>query len=245
MSIFRTSNPTLKESIFQPRAYDATSPMTIGGTVNKTAILLLLTVVSGAWVWGRAAAGGGGWAVAASVVALAVAFAISFKREWAPYLAPVYALAEGLMLGSVSALLEASYPGIVTRAVALTLAVMFAMLTCYRAGWIKVTEKFRSVIVAATLGVALVYLLRFVLSLFGVGASFMAGGGTLAVVITVAVAALAALNLLLDFDLIEQGAAAGQPKYMEWYAAFGLMVTLVWLYVELLRLLAILASRRD
>jgi uncharacterized YccA/Bax inhibitor family protein len=168
-----------------------------------------------------------------------------FVKKWAPVLAPLYAALEGLALGSVSALYESRYPGIVFQAVALTFGTLAALLVAYKTRAIKATENFKLGVVAATGAIALVYLLSFVLGMFGMPVGFMHSNGWLGIGISLVVVFVAALNLVLDFDFIEQGANQGAPKYMEWYGAFGLMVTLVWLYLEILRLLSKLNRRRD
>jgi uncharacterized YccA/Bax inhibitor family protein len=174
---------------------------------------------------------------------LIFAFATIFKKTWAPVTAPIYALLEGLVLGSVSAILEVRFPGIAIQAVSLTFGTMVALLLAYRSGLIRVTDKFRLGIVAATGGIALFYVIEMILGFFGVHFTAVNGGGAIGIGFSVFVVIIAALNLVLDFDFIESGARAGAPKYMEWYGAFGLMVTLIWLYFEILRLLSKLRSR--
>jgi uncharacterized YccA/Bax inhibitor family protein len=168
---------------------------------------------------------------------------IIFRPVWSSWAAPVYAVLEGLFLGAVSSFFEFKMPGIVIQAASLTFLTLFAMLFLYRTGIIKVTEKFRMGVFAATGGIALMYLAGFILGLFGVNFPMMHSGGTLGIVIGVVICGVAALNLVLDFDLIDQGAQSGLPKFMEWYSAFALMVTLVWLYLEILRLLSRINSR--
>jgi uncharacterized YccA/Bax inhibitor family protein len=167
-----------------------------------------------------------------------------FKKEWAPITSPIYAVLEGFVLGGISSIFEASYPGIVIQAVGLTFGTLFALLIAYRSGLIKATENFKLGVVAATGGIFLVYMISFVLSFFGTTIPFIHESGTIGILFSLFVVVVAALNLVLDFDFIERGAESGAPKYMEWYAAFGLLVTLVWLYIEILRLLSKLRSRR-
>jgi uncharacterized YccA/Bax inhibitor family protein len=178
---------------------------------------------------------------------LITAIAISFKPNWAPFLAPLYALLEGLFIGGISVIMNAafakSYPGLVMQAVGLTFGVAISMFILYNFRIIKATERFKSVIFTATLGIGIFYLLTMVLRLFGVNVSFMYDSSMLSIGISLFVVAIAALNLILDFDMIEQGAERGAPKFMEWYGAFGLMVTIVWLYIEMLKLLSKLGSR--
>jgi uncharacterized YccA/Bax inhibitor family protein len=179
---------------------------------------------------------------------LIAAIAISFKPNWAGYLAPLYGLLEGLFIGGISAILNAAfaekYPGLIMQAVGLTFGVAIAMFLLYNFRIIRATEKFKSVIFTATLGIGIFYLLTMVLRLFGVNVGFMYDSSLLSIGISLFIVAIAALNLILDFDMIEQGAERGAPKFMEWYGAFGLLVTLVWLYLEILRLLSKLGSSK-
>jgi uncharacterized YccA/Bax inhibitor family protein len=178
-------------------------------------------------------------------VGLITAVVICFKQTWAPMLAPVYALAQGLFMGGISAGFEAQYPGIVVQAVGGTFGTLFCLLAAYQSGLIKATENFKLGIVAATGGIAMLYLVMFVARLFGFPLfDSLFGSGLIGIGFSVVVVAIAALNLVLDFDFIEQGAERGAPKYLEWYGGFALMVTLVWLYLEILRLLAKLQDRR-
>jgi uncharacterized YccA/Bax inhibitor family protein len=237
----RSGNPALREDVFTAARTAGGGVMTVQGTVNKTALLLVLALAtaSAAWVLGTAGGPGvGGWAIGASLVGLGVAIATIVRPQWSPVTAPIYALVQGVVLGLVSMWFEASFEGIAIQAVALTFGVMGAMLVLYRTGVIKVTQRFRAGVLAATLGIAVVYLVALGLSLFGVRVPFLWDGSPLGILISLVIVVVAALNLLLDFDLIERGARSGAPAYMEWYAAFGLLVTLVWLYLELLRLLA-------
>ena len=174
---------------------------------------------------------------------LILALVTTFKKEWAPVTAPLYALVEGFFLGAISAMYELRFDGIVFQAVALTFGTLGALLLAYRSGLIKATENFKLGVVAATGGIFLIYLVTFVLGFFGVNVPFVHESGLLGIGFSLFVVVVAALNLVLDFDFIESGVDAGAPKYMEWYGAFGLMVTLVWLYVEFLRLLSKLQSR--
>ena len=167
-----------------------------------------------------------------------VAMVTIFKKEWSPITAPIYALLEGLVLGGVSAMLEMRFHGIAIQAVALTFGTLVAMLLAYRTGLIKVTDKLRLGIVAATGGIAVFYFLQFILGFFGVHFTTINGSGPIGIGFSIVVVIVAALNLVLDFDLIENGARYGAPKYMEWYGAFALMITLIWLYFEILRLLS-------
>ena len=220
--------------------------MTIGGTVNKTAFSLLILLVTASYVWNRGAADSALWTfvMVGGIGGLVVAMATIFKQTWAPVTTPLYAALEGLALGGISVVFEATYPGIVSQAVFLTFGTLAALLMAYRSGVIRATENFKLGVVAATGGIALVYLLSFVLGFFGIGIPLIHSSGTFGILFSVFVVVIAALNLVLDFDFIEQGAERRAPKYMEWYGAFGLLVTLVWLYLEILRLLSKLQSRR-
>src|SRR5437879_525915 len=244
MALMRTSNPALNAKTFADLRREPTAPaMTVEGTVNRTAFLLLLVVVPAAWVWAQVRAAlqpsvAGPWIMVGAIGGLVVALVTIFKKEWAPVTAPIYAALEGLAIGGLSAVLESQYHGIVLQAVGLTFGVMLCMLVAYRTGLIKVTDRFRTVVVAATGAIALMYLVTLVLAFFGVMVPFIHETGTAAIVVSLVIIAVAALNLALDFDFIEQAVGVGAPKYVEWYAAFGLMVTMIWLYLEILRLLS-------
>ena len=219
--------------------------MTITGTVNKTAMSLIVLLVAAMYVWGKGAQGQLPmfWMWGGVIGGFAVAMVTTFKPVWAPYTTPLYAALEGLALGGISYVFEQMYPGIVAQAVFLTFGTLGALLFAYRSGIIRATENFKLGVFAATGGIGLVYLLSFVLGFFGISVPLIHSSGTFGILFSVFVVVIAALNLVLDFDFIEQGAERGAPKYMEWYGAFGLLVTLVWLYLEILRLLAKLQSR--
>jgi uncharacterized YccA/Bax inhibitor family protein len=249
----RSGNPALNDKTFLDigtgRVVDAGNAMTLNGTVNKTAILLMLVVFTAAYTW-RMVAGGTVspmlWPLVLGGVVGGLVFAIAtvIKKTWAPVTAPLYALCEGLFLGAISAIYEARFPGIVMQAVMLTFGTLAALLMAYRSGLIKATENFKLGVVAATGAIALLYLVNLGMQLFGFGGmGFIHESGPLGIAFSLFVVTIAALNLVLDFDFIESGVEAGAPKYMEWYAAFGLVVTLVWLYLEILRLLSKLNSR--
>ena len=250
MALIRTSNPALNARTFADLRRDPTaSPMTLEGTVNKAALLLFLVVVPAAWVWSQVRTAFdpsvvGPWILLGGIGGFIAAIVTVFKKEWSPVTAPVYAALEGLALGGLSALLETKYPGIVMQSVGLTFATLAAMLIAYRTGLIKATERFKLGVVAATGAIALYYLVGWALSWFQVAMPFVQGNSTASIVVSGIIVVVAALNLILDFDFIESGVAGGAPKYMEWYGAFGLMVTLIWLYLEILRLLAKSRSRR-
>jgi uncharacterized YccA/Bax inhibitor family protein len=246
----RTSNPALNAKTFTDVRRDPNAPvMTLEGTINKSALLLFLVIVPAAWVWAQVRAAfdqsvAGQWILVGAIGGFVVALVTVFKKEWSPVTAPIYAALEGLALGGLSALFEAKYPGIAMQSVGLTFATLAAMLLAYRSGLIKPTERFKVGVVAATGAIALYYLIGLGLSFFGVAMPFLQGNSTASIVVSGVIVVVAALNLILDFDFIQTGVTGGAPKYMEWYGAFGLMVTLVWLYLEILRLLAKVRSRR-
>lgn len=238
----RSGNPVLTDDTFRsvPRSGE---PMTLGGTVNRTAIMLALVLITAAWTWNQFYVSQNPAAVApymwiGLIGGLILALVTVFKKTWAPITAPIYALLEGLALGGISAVFEARFPGIVLQAVGLTFGTLAALLVAYRTGLIKVTDNFRLGVVAATGGIFVVYLVDMVLRLFGVNIPFIHEGGMIGIGFSIFVVIIAALNLVLDFDFIESGVSARAPKYMEWFGAFALMVTLIWLYLEILRLLA-------
>jgi uncharacterized YccA/Bax inhibitor family protein len=238
----RSTNPVLKERAFAG-AIPTGETMTIQGTVNKTGLLLLFVVATAAWTWGLAHSetpeAAYPWMLGGLVGGLVVALVTIFKKEWSPISAPIYALLEGLVLGGISAIFDKSYPGIAMQAISLTFGVMFVMLLAYKMRIVQATRGFKLGVIAATGGIAIVYAINMVMSLFfHTQMSFLYASTPLGIGISVFVVIIASLNLIIDFDMIETGARMGAPKYMEWYGAFGLMVTLVWLYMEMLRLLS-------
>jgi uncharacterized YccA/Bax inhibitor family protein len=245
----RTSNPALADNTFTGFGRIAREEqMTIQGTANKALLLLLCVLLTAAWTWNIFYRSMNPQTVMPLMLVGAIggfifALITIFKMTWAPMTAPIYALLEGLVIGGASSLAEAQFPGIVIQAVGLTFGTCLALLLAYKSRLIRATENFKLGVVAATGGIALFYLLTMVLGFFGVRLSFFYDSGPLGIAISVIIVIVAALNLVLDFDFIEQGAAAGAPRFMEWYAAFGLMVTLIWLYLEILRLLMKLRSR--
>ncbi len=237
-----SGNPTLSKKTFQQvgQAVPADGSMSIAGTINKTAILFLILILGASiswyqpwpvFVWGGAIGG------------FIVAMVTIFKKEWSPITAPIYAGLEGLFLGGISLMYANAFDGIVFNAVMLTLGVFAAMLMAYRSGLIEVTQQFRMGVVAATGGIFLVYIASFILGFFGIELSLITGTGYMGIGFSLIIVGVAALNLVLDFDMIEKGAQANAPKYFEWYTSFGLMITLVWLYIEILRLLSKLQRR--
>lgn len=246
----QTANPVLSNKTFDGLSGFASqdSTMTVGGTVNKTGVLLACALAGAAWTWSRFSMANPAavmpYLLGGGIAGFVLALITTFKMSWAPITAPLYALAEGLLLGGLSAMVEAKYPGIAMQAVAMTFGTLACMLLAYRTGVIRATERFKLGVIAATGAIFVVYLVSWLLSMFGFHAlAFLNGNGLIGIGVSVVIAGVAALNLILDFDLIETGAQSGAPKYMEWYGAFALMVTLVWLYIEILRLLSKLRSR--
>jgi uncharacterized YccA/Bax inhibitor family protein len=219
--------------------------MTIGGTVNKSFMLLALLIGAAVISWVMFFNGYDMFPlmVGGAIGGFVLALIISFAPKSAPFLAPIYAVAEGLFLGALSANYESLYYGITLQAALLTMCVFLGMLLAYKTGLIKASPGFRRGIIAATAGVALVYLLSFVLGLFGVTVPYLHDSTPIGIGISIVIIIIAALNFVLDFNFIEEGAQQGAPKYMEWYGSFGLLVTLVWLYIEIIRLLSKLANR--
>jgi uncharacterized YccA/Bax inhibitor family protein len=254
----KTSNPALSGDTFRGQygsqyggmgsLVDAANRMTLAGTVNKTALLLLCAIATAAWTWHlfmleRDMAAVMPLMVVGMIGGFIFALVTTFKKQWAPVTAPIYALLEGLVLGGLSAIMDLRYPGIGIQAVSLTFGTLFVLLLAYRSGLIRVTQKFRLGVIAATGGIMVFYLAQMLLGFFGVQFFSINGSGLIGIGFSLIVVAVAALNLVLDFDFIEQGVQAGAPKFMEWYGAFGIMVTLVWLYIEILRLLSKLQRR--
>ena len=248
-TMMRTANPALNDKTFQyPGAVGYQETMTLQGTVNKTGMMLLMLVASAAYTWSLFLEQNMQslmiWMMIGIVGGLIVSFVTVFKKQWSPITAPLYAVLEGFALGGISAILEATYEGIVLQAVALTFGTAGCLLVAYKSGMIKATENFKLGIVAATGGIALIYLVGWIMSFFGTSIPYIHENGLIGIGFSLVVVVIAALNLVLDFDFIEKGAEQGAPKFMEWYAAFGLMVTLIWLYIEILRLLSKLNSRK-
>ncbi|PCI39933.1 MAG: hypothetical protein COB53_02360 [Elusimicrobia bacterium] len=249
----RSANPTLSQDTFIDAARmlreAEPSSMTIDGTVNKTGLLLAGCMLTAGFTWNRffteGAASVQGLMMIGLFGGLIAAVVTIFKKEWAPVSAPAYALLEGFFLGGISARFEAMFPGIVIQAVGLTFTTLFSLLMAYKSGLIRATENYKLMVSAATGGICLLYLVNFAMSFFGAQVPYIHESGLIGIGFSMFVVGIAAANLVLDFDFIEAGAEQGAPKFMEWYGAFGLMVTLVWLYLEILHLLAKLQSRRD
>ncbi|HRO48079.1 Bax inhibitor-1/YccA family protein [Agriterribacter sp.] len=251
MELFKSGNPTLSEKMFKSTlTLDSENVMTVRGTLNKFGFLFLMVMATAFFSWYSFGKGVDvtSYMWGGAIGGLVVALVIVFKKTWAPFLAPAYALLEGLFVGAISAYynhaFEATAPYIITQAVGLTFGVAIAMFVLYNMRIIRATETFKSVIITATAGIAIFYLISIVLRFFSIDIPFIHQGSTFGIIFSLFVVAIAALNLILDFDMIERGSDAGAPKYMEWYGAFGLLVTIVWLYLEILRLLAKLNSRK-
>ena len=262
--MIKSSNPALGANVFaSERSFTANEgTMTLQGTVNKTLILLACVVAPAAWVWAKlmpdttstmfaeagvasqAAAGVNGIMMLGAFGGFIMAMITIFNKKGAPITAPIYAVCQGLFLGGISAIFELRYPGIVIQAITLTFGTLFCLLMAYKSGLIKATENFKLGIVAATGAVCLIYVVDMIMGFFHSSITMVHSNGTFGIIFSVIVVAIAALNLVIDFDFIEKGAEMGAPKYMEWYGAFGLMVTLIWLYMEILRLLVKLQGNR-
>jgi uncharacterized YccA/Bax inhibitor family protein len=239
----RSGNPVLSNSTFTDvtqRGYSR--PMTLGGVINRSILLLLLVAGTAAGVWTYSNSHPSAiypMVMVGTLGGFVVAMVTTFKRDWAPFTAPVYAVLEGVFIGGISLVMERQFPGLVLQAVLLTFGVMFALLAAYQSRIIRPSQTFKAVIVGATFGIVIVYLISMVLQLFfHTGIPLIHDSGPVGIIFSLVVVGIAALNLVLDFDFIENGVASGAPKWMEWYAAFALTVTLVWLYIEVLLLLA-------
>jgi uncharacterized YccA/Bax inhibitor family protein len=236
-----TSNPLLSRA--NAFTQEGTDDMTFDGALAKAALLLLICVMAGAFAWAYPAIQMP-VVIVGSLGGFALAITAMFKPIWSPVLAPLYAIFEGLALGAISYLFERAYHGIVLNAVLLTFGVLALMLVLFTSRAIRVTPGLRTGVIAATGAICLVYFLDIILRLFGIHVPFINETGPLGIVISLVIVAVAAFNLLLDFDGIEQGIRAKAPKFMEWYCGMALLITLVWLYLELLRLLSKLQDRR-
>jgi len=245
----RSSNPVMAGRVYEKAGTltAGSSVMTINGTINKVGIMLLLVIAAAAYTWnmvmGAEAGRAGTLAIAGAIGGFVVAMITVFRPQSSAITAPIYAILEGLFLGAISAMINAQYPGVAFQAVLLTIGTLFTMLFLYRSGRIRATPKFRRGVLMATGAVFFAYLISWIMSLFGMPMGFMHSAGPLGILINLVIIVIAALNLILDFDFIEKGSQMGAPKFMEWYGAFGLIVTLIWLYIEFLRLLARFSGR--
>ncbi len=241
---YRSGNPVLTSNAFSIKS-DYSDKMTIGGTVNKTFLTLLILIASAYYSWTYITISNV-LLLPSVICALIVGIITIRKKEWAPITVPIYGVLQGIFLGIISNLFNSMYDGIVITAVSYTLCILFALLSVYRLGLIKPTENFKLGLAAATGGIAIVYGINLVMSFFGSGIPLMDinNSSMYSIGFSLFVIIIAAMNLVVDFDFIEEGSEKGAPKYMEWYGAFGLMVTLVWLYLEILKLLAKMNSRK-
>ncbi len=245
--MLRSANPSMSAKAFDKHAgaAEGSEAMSIQGTVNKTGLMLIILLLPAIYTWQLYMQGSDvtafiwGGAIAGLVLALVTVF----KQEWSPITAPAYAACEGLFLGALSAMFEARFSGIAIQAVALTFGTLACLLLAYSSGVIKVTQNFRMGVAAATGAIAIVYMLNFLLSMFGINMPYLHSNGLIGIGISLVIVVVAALNLVLDFDFIDRASKQNLSRYMEWYGAFGLIVTLVWLYIEFLRLLSKLRSR--
>jgi uncharacterized YccA/Bax inhibitor family protein len=251
MELFKSGNPVLAEKKFEQTVNPSNNDvMTQSGTVNKFALMMILVLAAASFTWKAAAEGKDimSWMLIGAIGGFVLVLIMAFKPQFSYILGPIYALLEGAFVGGISAYYNNAFaayaPNIVMQAVGLTFGVVIAMFLLYRFGVIKATQRFKSIVFASTAGIAIFYLLSFVLRMFGIDMPLIHESSTMGIIFSLVVVAIASLNLILDFDMIEQGAAMGAPKYMEWYGAVGLLVTIVWLYLEILRLLSKL-SRRD
>lgn len=241
----RTANPALQSKTFRESMSGSISSegsMTINGVVNKTGLSLLLLIMSASFTWLNPAMSG--LAIVGTIGGFILAIVTVFKPKIAYMTVPAYAIMQGLFLGWISRIFEMQYPGIAVQAIFLTFGTLGSLLLAYTSGLIKATENFKLGVFAATGAIGVLYLINFIMSFFGSGIGVIHSNSTMGIIFSLGVVVIAALNLVLDFDFIEEGAEMGAPKYMEWYATFGLLVTLIWLYIEILRLLSKLNSRR-
>jgi len=239
---FRSGNPSLNKNTFKSFSVSAQEEMTLDGTVNKTGISLLILMFTATYTWNSPSIG---LMIMGGIGGFIVGIITHFKRHLSGITVPIYAALEGLLLGGVSIMFEQLYPGIVSQAIFITFGILGSLLLAYKSGFIKPTENFKLGVAAATGGIAFIYLISWIMSFWGGSIPLIHSSSTFGIVFSIGVIIIAALNLVLDFDFIEQGVEMGAPKYMEWYGAFGLMVTLIWLYLEILRLLAKLNSQRS
>ena len=240
----KSGNPTLRKAFDRSRAAHGSEAMTVSGAVNKTGILFLLVLVGGYLGWGMLGTSAAPLMFVSLIVGFVLALVISFKQTLAPALSPVYAVAEGVVLGGVSSAAEKMYPGIAMNALVLTLSTLGLMLTLYHFKIIRYTPLFQKVLFFATGAIMITYLADMVMGFFGHSVPYLNSASPMGIAISVGIVVVAALNLIMDFEVINRGAQAGAPKYMEWYGGFALIVTLVWLYLEIIRLLSKLSSRR-
>ncbi|MFF2878596.1 Bax inhibitor-1/YccA family protein [Gottfriedia sp. NPDC057991] len=235
----RSSNPILNSEQLTKSRHSAKA-MTIGGTIGKTIIALILLIATAGYSYYLTATGtlNSKVFIGCLIVAFIIGLVTSFSPRIAPITTPIYAAVEGILIGNISAVYEASYGMIVLQAVLLTIAIIAGTLICYATGLVKVTHRFRSIVFGLTIGVFLFYLLTMVLQLFHVPIPYLHQSGPIGIFVSLAILVIASLNLFLDFDLITTSVRQGAPKEFEWYCAFGLLVTVIWVYIEALRFLS-------
>lgn len=241
MSLIKSGNPALSDNRLKVETLSNEAKMTAKGAVKKTLVLLAIVVLTGSLSWSMAESNPSlaqALTIGGGIAGFITALIIIFKQTTAPILSPLYAVFQGAFLGAISMLYENLYDGIVLQAILITLCILLVMLSLYQHGVIKVTQKFRMGVIAATGGVALVYFFSFIMGFFGVQIPYIHGSGIMGIGFSVVIVVIASLNLALDFDFFDKGEEHQLPKYMEWYGAFGLMITLIWLYLEILRLLS-------
>jgi uncharacterized YccA/Bax inhibitor family protein len=250
MALYKTSNPALGTKTFDnfSNSYGGnTDVMTLQGTVNKTAILLALVMIPAFGVWNLFYSGNVGLIfplmIFGAIGGMICCVVLIFKKVWAPYLAPAYAILEGLFVGGLSAFYDSLFPGLVMQAILLTFGILAGLLFLYKTRVIKVTDNFRLIVASATMGIGITYAISMLLRIFGMEVPLIHDNGIIGIGFSLVCVATASANLVMDFDFIEEGSNRNAPKYMEWYGAFGLMVTLIWLYIEIIRLLAKLRGR--
>ena len=243
---YRTSNPALNKNTFKSisssNSFTLDQKMTIKGTVDKTAICLILLLIPAYYVF---TTGSVGYAIPGTIIGFILAMVTIFKRKWAQYTVPAYSVAQGFFLGGISYYYNQAYDGIVLQSISLTVCILFSLLFAYRSKIIRATENFKLGLYAAMGGIFLLYVVNLIMSFFGPGISFLDvnNSSNFSIGVSLFIVVIASLNLVIDFDFIEEGSEKGAPKYMEWYGAFGLLVTLIWLYLEILRMLAKMKNR--
>lgn len=242
-------NPVISEEVLERYQTINSQPMTVQGSIIKTAILLIIMMIPAFVTWYQFFLGYLDkvqfMITAGSIIGLISALIIIFKANTSPYIAPIYAFAEGTTLGALSAFFEKIYPGIAIQAISCTMMVAFSSLILYKSGLIKVTEKFRSILFMALSSIFLIYLISFIMNFFNKEIPYLFGSNPIGIAFSILVVIVAALSLFINFDFIEKGSENFLPKYMEWYAGFSFLMTIIWLYVEILKLLAKIYDRKE
>ena len=249
LDLKKSGNPIFKEDTFRPINFDREGQevMSLQGTINKTGLLLLFVGVGAVYSWNYALKIETWetlkmYSIGCAIAAFVCAIVLNFKKEWAAYLAPAYSLLQGVSLGIISCLMDYIFPGIALQALTITMAIFGVMLLAYKFKLLQATPMFKKVVIISTIGIGVVYLISIGMRLFGAEMPFLHDNSPIGIGISLFIVVIAALNFILDFHYIEENVKNGAPKNMEWFAAFGLIVTLVWLYIEVLRLLSKLRS---